>query len=134
MIGKEKYRVLYMRNISGIMTRVGRKNIKASTQTVNFRKKTFKIDFTNPYYRSRKRILFAIDIDTNKQISSKEPVKDPISPELMHQLFIKESVGQMVQAVDKENYSMNTIILVILGSFLGLTSGFIICLVAYGLI
>lgn len=123
---REHYRVLYMRRISGILTIVGRKNIKPSTETVNFKGKTFEIDFAHPYYRNKKRVLFAIDVDLGTQILDAETKDDRFSPALMDGIITDKIVEQVVSTVNREKLMTGPIIFIIMALALGICLGYII--------
>jgi len=120
---KDKRIIIFVSEISGIRSAVGKKKVKPHEDSVKYRGRTFPFDINNPIIRRKNKFIYYVDIRTGQCQISKQDV--PINPKLFDLLISHEIIAQIVGAM-KKRMKFEEIVILILGIGLGIAVGYII--------
>ena len=124
----DRRKVLFVRNIRGTMSVVGKQlDVKTTTTKVTIRKgketHTFKLDISRPSVRNKRNWIYFVDI-VNGQIDFGETVS-PVSSDAIDMFTFKPTIKQLVAGIEKPDF-MNYIVYILLALGMGIPLGYII--------
>lgn len=134
---KYKYYAIFCKKEYGILKRLSKKKISATTKKVRYKKGTYLLNMLFPTYARGLKVFYFLDVSgvqlltktmaeiKNKQIVFRGNDKEPIlTPEMMDKLVSQNIVSQLTSNLSGDAIKMN-IISIVLGLIIGALVGFI---------
>lgn len=118
----DKRRVLFMRNVAGVMTIIGRAKAKSTQDKILFKHEPYPIDILKPAYRRKNIFVYVIDTDNPGSQLSLQGIYDDkniVNKILWDQIFRREIIRQLVSSLMTPGLSapLIVILLSLLGGF-----------------
>ena len=120
---KDKRVIIFVSEISGIRSAVGKRKVKPHEDSVEYKSRTFPFDINTPIIRRKNKFIYYVDIRTGQCQISKQDI--PINPKLFDLLISHEIIAQIVGAM-KKRMKFEELVMMILGIGLGIAVGYII--------
>jgi hypothetical protein len=121
--GRDKRKVLYMQNMSGMLTIIKKKYIKPAMKNISYLKNTFNFNPEDPTFRSKNTFYYLVDIH-NGQLHI-ETKQTSIHPEMVGKILKRNIIKQLVSGLEAAPMA-STIVMLLLGAGLGLACGYIL--------
>ena len=120
---KDKYKVKFVRVISGTPNVVSVKKIRKFTNTVHEKDMSFVIDFNCPTYREGNTFWFMFDIERGQLVI--DASGKIVAPSLNHMILKRQGIRQLVMSTEKRKM-MDIIVYIILAIAVGIMGGFLL--------
>ena len=123
----DRYKVIIVRTVSGVLHEIKRRNIKIHTKEIAYRSARFPFDIAQPIYRRKNTFYYMIDIKKGQLIISQEGIigGNKVPPEMIEMILYESVVAQTVSGLEHPKLGP-TIIYVILASLVALAGGYLL--------
>lgn len=119
----DKYKVQFVRMMSGVPTIVSTRRIKKFQTEVSIKRSSFAIDFNHPSYRKKNTYYYLFDIEKGQMFYGS--IDSKIMAEIVHLVVTKSGIRQLVTSVEKKKMG-DILLYVILSIIVGLMGGYIL--------
>ena len=119
----DKYKVKFVRMISGVPSVVSIRRIKRFETSVSVKGMSFAIDFDAPTYRQKNTLYYVFDVELGQmQFIPPEP---GVYPALNHLLLKRAGIRQLVMGMEKRKLA-DILIYIILAIAVGIMGGYLL--------
>ena len=123
---KDRYKVIIVRMVSGVLHVIKRKRIRIHTKEVSYRKARYTFDISKPIYRRKNTYYYMVDIKRGQiTVKNYKLGGNNVPPEMIESILYESIVQQTVSGL--ENLKLGAILIyVILAAGMALACGYIL--------
>lgn len=123
---KDKYKVILVRIVSGVLHVIKTQNIKIYTKEVAYRSARFTFDIAKPIYRKKNTYFYMVDIKEGQvTVKNYKLIKGRVPPEMIESILYESIVQQTVAGLEKMKLGP-IIVYVLLAAGMALACGYIL--------
>ena len=123
---KDKYKVILVRMVSGVLHEIKRQNIKIHTKEIPYRSARFTFDIAKPIYRRKNTYYYMVDIKKGQVIVKNYKLGvGNVPPEMIESILYESIVQQTVSGLEKMKLGP-ILVYVILAAGMALACGYIL--------
>ena len=123
----DRYRVIIVRKVSGVLHEIKRRKIKIHTKEIPYRSARFPFDIAKPIYRRKNTFYYMVDIKLGQLIVSTKGIigGNKVPPEMIEAILYESVVAQTVSGLEHLKWKP-VIIYVILSSCIAVLCGYLL--------
>lgn len=122
----DKYKVIVVRLVSGVLHVIKQRNIKIHTKEIRYRSASFTFDIAKPIYRRKNTFYYMVDIKRGQiSVKNQKLAVGTIPPEMIESILYESIVQQTVAGLEKMKLGP-VIVYMILAAGMALACGYIL--------
>lgn len=127
LINLNQRRVIFLEDIKGIPTFIGKRNMKKDSNSVNFRKGTYMINSDHPGYVFQNRIYYFMYAETHTQVElGLNNEECTIDPAFVKAMIFNNSAAGFAARIGTANSDLRLLLFVAVGAIAGIPLGIVI--------